>query len=1089
MNQAGYYRHATIAGSTLVFVCEDDLWSWTEGERTARRLTVGSSEITTPRLSPDGTRIAFLSSEEGHPEVSVMDALGSPPTRLTFLGSESALVSGWSADGQTITFVSDAHAPFARDTQAYEISAAGGSPRALNVGPAFTIARGAQGTVIGRNATDPARWKRYKGGTAGDLWVDAGNTGTFQRLITLNGNLVSPMWIGARIYFLADHDGIGNIYSTTASGDDLRQHTHEREYYVRFPSTDGQRIVYTVAGAIKILDTTTDIITAPEILAPSSAPQLARRFVDGAELLEEFLPSPQGERIAVVSRGLVFTMPLWEEAVFQQAGAPGTRARAVAWLHDGQRIAYITDEPGFERVEVRNISGEPPEIITEQAIGRITELIASPCNDVLAFANHRHELGLIDIATKTVTMLDRSPAARISDVSFSPDGRYLAYAASVAEPPAVANPDTTLIRIADVTTHSVHNVTNLLRTDRSPAWDPEGQYLYFISNRDFNPIYDALQFDLSFPQAARPYAIALRKDVPSPFVRKASAIYKDDKGEKDTDEDKAGDKDENDTKADDNKPSPIVIDFDGISGRIIGFPVTEADLGQLVAVRNRVLFTTYALRGIRPSGRSWEHEERGGTLQAYDFDTLRLAVMAQGVADIALGGDGRTLAYRANDAIRVIDATGDLQDDGGEPDQDCPLPGRKSGWLDLGRITVEVQPAAEWRQMYHEAWRLQSEHFWTEDMSGVDWERVRERYARLLPRLRTRTELSDLIWEMQGELGTSHAYEIGGDHRRPPNYRRGFLGAHISYEDGRYRIAQILRGDSWDRSIDSPLAQPGINVAIDDYIVAVSGRPLSADYSLDQALINTADQEVTLTIRRGEATHQVNVHTLKSERALRYRAWVEGNRALVHQRTGGRVGYLHIPDMGPWGFSEFHRGYLSEFNRAGLIVDVRHNRGGHVSPLLLEKLARKRVGYDISRYGPPIPYPPESVSGPMVGITDQFAGSDGDIFSHCFKLYGLGPLVGKRTWGGVIGINPYHELIDGTVTTQPEFSFWFHDVGWGVENYGTDPDIDIDIAPHDVARGLDPQMEKALELIEQAVSAHPPIPPAFTPRPSLKLPE
>src|SRR5471032_2798299 len=379
--------------------------------------------------------------------------------------------------------------------------------------------------------------------------------------------------------------------------------------------------------------------------------------------------------------------------------------------------------------------------------------------------------------------------------------------------------------------------------------------------------------------------------------------------------------------------------------------------------------------------------------------------------------------------------------------------------------------------MYAEAWRLQREQFWDEAMSGVDWDAVFARYAALLPRLRTRTELSDLIWEMQGELGTSHAYEMGGDFRVPPQYKRGFLGADYVW-DASAKGYRIERGDSCDRDLDSPLAEPGVDVRVGDVITAISGRDVSFETPPGALLVNQAARDITLTISRDGEKSRALVRTLRDERQLRYRAWVEENRRIVHERTDGKVGYLHIPDMGPWGFAEFHRGFLSEFDRAGLIVDVRYNRGGHVSPLLLEKLARKRVGYDVSRYGPPQPYPPESLGGPMIALTNQFAGSDGDIFSHCFKLYGLGTLVGMRTWGGVVGINPYHELVDGTVTTQPEYSFWFVDSGWGVENYGTDPDVVVDIAPQDTAAGRDPQMETALKLIGEAIGQVP-VRPAF----------
>jgi tricorn protease len=376
-------------------------------------------------------------------------------------------------------------------------------------------------------------------------------------------------------------------------------------------------------------------------------------------------------------------------------------------------------------------------------------------------------------------------------------------------------------------------------------------------------------------------------------------------------------------------------------------------------------------------------------------------------------------------------------------------------------------------------------------MSGVDWPAVLTRYEKLLPKVRTRDELSDVIWEMHGELGTSHAYEIGGDKRRPPQYKRGFLGAEIAWSDeaGAYRIERILRGDPWNRDADSPLAEPGVDVREGDLLVAIGGRALTAQTGPGALLVNQAGRDIVLTVVRGRMSEprRVLVRTLRDERMLRYRGWVEANRALVHRSTGGRVGYLHIPDMGPWGFAEFHRGYLSDFDRDGLIVDVRYNRGGHVSALLLEKLARKRVGYDVSRWAPPFPYPEESVAGPIVAITNQFAGSDGDIFSHCFKLYGLGPLVGMRTWGGVVGVNPRHCLIDGTETTQPEYSFWFTDAGWGIENYGTDPTHEVDIAPQDAKRGADPQMDEALRLVTEALAASPSRP-EFPPRPNRARP-
>jgi tricorn protease len=1084
MSELGYYRFATVARDLLVFVCEDDLWSVPRAGGSARRLTTSTGGITTPYLSPDGTTIAFVGRDEGHPEVYTMPSAGGTAERLTFLGSDACNVAGWTPDGTHVLFCCDAAAPFARETHAFRVPAAGGPAEPLRIGHARALSQHPDGRLaIGRNNDDPARWKRYRGGTAGDLWVDPDGSQTFTRLISLDGNLVLPMWVGERVFFLSDHEGVGNIYSVLPDGTDLQRHTNETEYFVRFPTTDGTTIAYTAGAAVSLLDPATGQVTRVDIETRSSAPQLARRFVDVSEGLEHFAPSPDGTALALASRGRPFTMPLWEEAVVAHGAGSRVRYRSPEWLHDARSFVCVSDESGVEALEVRDAFGDRAPQFVKADIGRVVELAASPTAGIVAVANHRHELLLVDLDDGRVRTIDTSPASHVRDLAFSPDGRWLAYCCAVQPDAATtANPDTSIIRIAKVKSGAVHDVTSLLRVDRAPAWDPEGQYLYFISTRDFNPVYDALQFDLSFPQAMRPFLVTLRSDVPDPFVPKPAPLHKDHRHDDD---------EERDARKHDAKPPRIDIDFEGITGRILGFPVEEGRYEQIVAARGRALFTLFALRGIKPEGATWDDDRDTGTLLAYDFEQQRVAPLAQEVGDIRLGGDHRTLVYTSFDRMRAIDALGDLPEDGQEDPKLSNDPGRRSGWLDLSRASVLVEPRDEWAQMYDEAWRMQGEQFWDEAMSGVDWNLVRERYAKLLPLARTRTELSDIMWEMLGELGTSHAYEIGGDHRIPPQYRRGFLGADLVWNEGArgYEIVKIYRGDSWNREIDSPLAEAGLAIREGDVVLAIGGVALTADVTPDKLLVNTAGRDVSLTLAAGKKeARRVVVRALRSDRMLRYRAWVEANRAHVHAQTGGSVGYVHIPDMGPWGFSEFHRGYLSEFNRDALIVDVRYNRGGHVSPLLIEKLARKRVGYDVSRYGPPMPYPPESVGGPIVALTNQFAGSDGDIFSHVFKLYKLGPLVGKRTWGGVIGINPYHRLVDGTITTQPEFSFWFVDVGWKVENYGTDPDYDIDIAPHDDRAGFDPQMSKALELIAQMRSVSTNGKPHFDSRPRLALP-
>jgi tricorn protease len=514
--------------------------------------------------------------------------------------------------------------------------------------------------------------------------------------------------------------------------------------------------------------------------------------------------------------------------------------------------------------------------------------------------------------------------------------------------------------------------------------------------------------------------------------------------------------------------------------------VPEGQYLQIAGIKGKVLFTSTPTEGALSMDFFSTEVPAKATLEVYDFETQKHEPLIPGITSFTLAKDGKTLYYRAGNRLRAMVA-------GTKPDEKASAepPNRRSGWIDLGRVKVSIEPGIEWQQMAREAWRLQREHFWTEDMSQIDWDAVWKRYAPLIERVGTRVEFSDLIWEMQGELGTSHAYEFGGDYRPEPTYPQGFLGADFEYDagSGGYRIKHIVHGAPGEPDNNSPLLAPGANVHEGDVLLAINGRKLSKDVLPQELLVHQADAELTLTVQSNGDPRDVTVKATKTEFSARYREWVETNRRKVHEATNGRVGYVHIPDMGPRGFAEFHRLYLTEVRYDAMIVDVRYNRGGHVSELLIEKLARKRVGYDVTRWGQPGPYPNFSVAGPMVALTNQWAGSDGDIFSHVWKLKDLGPLIGKRTWGGVVGIWPRNPLADGTITTQPEFSFWFTDVGWGVENYGTDPTVDVDITPQDYAHGHDPQMEKAIALVLERLAAEPPLKPDFKDRPNLSLPK
>lgn len=1086
MATSGYYRFPTIHKDTVVFVSEDDLWAVPAEGGIARRLTANLAMISSPFFSPDGSLLAFTGREEGHSEVYCMEAQGGPPKRLTYLGV-STNVMGWTPDGGSILFSSDHEQPVDRIAVAYSISKDGGMPSQLPIGPALSISvTTGNRTVIGRNNNDPARWKRYKGGTAGDIWVDAEGTGEYRRLIQLNGNIGRPMWIGDRIYFLSDHEGIANIYSTTPTGDDLTQHTHQKSFFVRFPSTDGERIVYHAGADLYIYDTRSGSHHQVNVEYHSPFVQRQRRFTDAAKYLNGYSLSPKGERLAITTRGKSYQFGNWEGAVKELGGNGNTpaRMRLTRWLNDGVRLVAVSDRGGEEALEIHDSTTQSDPIRLEGLdIGKPTGIAVSPTSDIIAISNHRNELLRVDLAANTLTIIDKSSFSGIGGFDWSPDGRWIAYGFSGTQ-------YTSAIKLWDSTTSETHVITKPMLSDHGPAFDPEGKYIYFIGQRDLNPVYDNLTFDLGFPRGSKPYLITLQAALTSPFQPMPHPLSEDRKqpdkpNEAISEEDKDKEKEKSpDAAADEQGSKPVVIDLEGIADRVVAFPVPEGVYNQISAIKGKALFTSYPIVGALRQSPGEEAHPRG-VLESYDFKEQKHESLIHRVSEFSIGPDYKTLVYRSDRRLRVITAGAKPDDKAG---QDA---GRRSGWVDLGRIKVSLDPQVEWQQMAREAWRLQRDHFWTENMSSIDWAAVWRRYSPLISRVGTRGEFSDLMWEMQGELGTSHAYEMGGDYRPEPAYPQGFLGANLSYDSaaGAYRVEHIVQGDAGDIRSFSPLSAPGAGVKEGDTLLAINGRNLTSDYSPYQALTHQAGQEVTLSIQGANGpARDVTVVTLRSETAARYREWVEANRRHVHEATGGRVGYVHVPDMGANGYAEFHRLYLSEVDKDAMIVDVRFNRGGHVSQLLIEKLNRKRVGYDIQRWGQPEPYPSASVAGPIVALTNQFAGSDGDIFSHVFKLMNLGTLIGKRTWGGVIGIWPRHALADGTLTTQPEFSFWFNDVGWGVENYGTDPDIDIDVAPQDYARGYDPQMAKAIAVVLEQLEATPVIKPSFDSRPSLALP-
>src|SRR5262245_17438034 len=974
MAKQGYLRFPAIHSGSVFFVAEDDIWTVPDTGGIPRRLTSGLGEMGKMAVSPDGQWLAVTAREEKHAEVYLTPVVGGPLRRLTYLGVDSS-VRGFSPNGE-IVFTSNTGQPFLRMTWMFRIATSGGNPEKYSFGRAHDLSFGPGGRMlIGRNTTDLARWKRYRGGTAGRLWIDQEGSGQFRPLLTdVKGNLASPMWIGDRIYFLSDHEGIGNLYSCSASGQDVRRHTDHDEYFARWASTDGKRIVYQCGANIYLFDPSANKSREISIDWHGPATQTQRKFIKAEEFLENCALHPDGHSVAVECRGKALTFGLWEGAVSRHGDRDDARYRQLQWLHDGKTLVSVSDASGEERLEVFRENGGLRRL--EQVdLGRVAKISASPRKSLVAISNHRQEVLLVDVETETVKQIDHSGYRRVEDLAWSPDGNWLAYDFATSR-------ETSAIKLYEVSSGRSFLASTPEFRDFSPAFDPEGKFLYFLSHRSFDPVYDSYYFDLGFPKSIKPCLVVLSKDEPSPFLSQPHRFV------------------EPPPKADAEKTVTVRIDAEGIERRILAFPVPEGLYRQIGGLPGKALFTSFPVAGSLR--REWPSKDlQGGDLQSYEFISQKAETLLTDVIWFEVSRDNSTLLYASGKRLRAVNATAKIE----KPPDDKPS--RHSGWIDLNRLRVSIEPRAEWKQMLRDIWRLQREYFWSEDMSGVDWKRVYDRYTPLLDRVSTRSDFSDLVWEMQGELGTSHAYEMGGDYRPAPEMPLGFLGADVTWDAASscYRISHIVDGDAWDPEQSSPLHAPGVNVHTGDRLLAIAGQPLSAAVIPGSRLVNQNGVPVEITVANADGANvrRVTVVTLHSEIPARYREWVEQNRRIVHEKTNGRSGYVHIPDMGPRGYSEFHRYFLVEAERESLIIDVRYNGGGHVSQLILEKLARRRLGYDFPRWGYAVPYPEGSVLGPMVSLTNEHAGSDGDMFSHAFKMMGLGPLVGRRTWGGVVG--------------------------------------------------------------------------------------
>ena len=999
-------RTPTLFEDRVVFVAEDDLWTCSTDGGVARRLTAGRGASANPRFSPDGSQLAFTGTEEGVTEVMVMPSEGGPAQRLTWLGANTT-VCGWLED--EVVFASTAHRAF-RDQHLWAVSMDGTLRRLWGRG--CSIAFDGERIAMGRHGNELSWWKRYRGGRAPTLWVKDGD---WKHLDIQSA--CCPVWKDGRLYFLSDRKGHSRVWSCQPDGNDLHVESgHARhgaargapeqtsqEFYARDLAGHNGRLVW-VEGHILMLDGLPLDVT---VNAPRT--WLQRKLVDGTMHLEH--ADLRGDELLVTVRGKPVQLGAFEGGATRLGQPHGVRYRLARFC--GAGVVAVSDEGGEEAIELIGVRR------FEHDVGRIHELSPDPLGRRVAFANERLQVGVLDLHTGALAWLSTGDTAPAHGLTWSPDGRLLAY----SEPTAYFGSCSRLL-LAEPATGRVERVTDGRYLDASPAFDPHGRWLYFISQREFDPVYDASFFQLGFPWGTRPYAVSLKATTPSPFV-----------GE--TVEPTEG------------------VDWDDLDQRLVVFPVHESRWTAILPTADKVFLAETRVRGGRGDGHWTQDTPRTDTtLHAWALRERTLSVEHPDITDAGLVD--RTLVMWVGDHLR-------LRDLDGPPLAETSDYGRASGWVDLTRAKVPIEPVQERRQMLRETWRMMRDNYWQKDLP-VDWDAMWTRYSEQLDGVTCRREYSDVVWRMVGELGTSHAYEMLGDYPRvPPAHAPGHLGAEFEWAEGAWRVTRLIRGEPGDPERSGPLCAPGIQARVGSVLSRVNGVVLTAETSPERALAGLGGHQVRLHLD----DRPVTVTTLRDPKPLLYRDWVCRNRERVAELTDGRAGYLHIPDMGPAGYAEFFRDLKAETEKQGILVDVRYNRGGHVSQLLLEKLSRTVGSWGVPRHGKPYTWPAHCPQGPLVCLTNELAGSDGDIFSHGFKLRGLGPLIGMRTWGGVVGIWPRMRHADGSVTTQPEFACWFVDAGYGIENHGADPDIVVDNTPDDFAAGHDAQLVRAVEVLQE----------------------
>lgn len=1059
-NETRLLRFPAIHGNKIVFTYAGDLYLTTTEGGVARRLTSHEGMEVFPKFSPDGSMIAFTGQYDGNTEVYVMPSLGGVPKRLTYtatLGRDELsdrmgpnnIVMTWTNDGKNIVYRSRKQTFNDFVGHLFMVSVDGGhsTPLPLSTGGFCSYSPDGNQLAFNRVFREFRTWKYYKGGMADDIRIFDFKTKKVTKITDNVAQDMFPMWIGEEIYFVSDRDRIANIFVYNTSSSTTSKVTNFTEYDVKFPSHSGNQITFENAGYIYVMDAVSktpkklSIIVADDVQAGRSSEKDASKNIQNIDI------SPDGERLVFSARGDIFSVPAETGITRNLTSTSGVHERDAVWSPDGKHIAFISDKSGEFEIYVQAQDGSSDAVqLTKNADTYYFSIEWSPDSKYIMFNDKKMRLRYVDVSTKQITEVAHNQIWEITGFTWSPDSKWIAYTCS--EPNGLLT-----IKLYGLSDKKSYNVTDEWYRSYSPEFSADGKYLYFISDRDFNPTYSRTEWNHSYSDMSKPYFITLAKSTPNPLTPKNNEVntaIPEDKDAKQKNE-KADDKLKNASSTE-----PITVDTDNMTSRILSLPIEASNYWNISGNSDKA----YYMRSSSDSKKSM--------MYMYDF-TKREEKELTECSGFQFTADTKKMLIQKGKDYYVVDMPSG--------------PFKLEKKVNLSEMKVWPNLKEEWAQIYYESWRQMRDFFYMPNMHGVNWENIKKKYEVLLPYVNHRHDLNYIIGEMIGELSVGHSYVSGGDMPQLTRIPLGLLGAELSRDkSGYYRIDQILEGANWNTTLRSPLTEAGVNIKEGDYIIAINGSDVSKESDMFRLLVGKAGKQVELTVNSTASTkgsRKVIVVPIADESELYYFNWVQENIQKVNKATNGEVGYLHIPDMGVGGLNEFAKYYYPQLHKKALIVDDRGNGGGNVSPMILERLQRQIQRANTARNVQiPGQTPKQMLNGPIVVLVNQYSASDGDLFPYGVKHYSIGKVIGTRTWGGVVGIRGTLPFIDGATLNRPEFASYDPITGeWIIEGWGVEPDIVIDNDPYEEFMGKDTQLDKAIEVILEDMKKFPQIHP------------